>query len=549
MKVIIVGGVAGGATTAARLRRLDEKAEIIMIDKGNHISFANCGLPYYIGDVIKDKKDLLLQTPESFNKRFNVDVRVREKVEKILPDEKKIIVKRLDTDEEYEEDYDKLVLSPGAEPINPFKSLKSEKIKTLRTVEDSIEIKEYIKNNDVKDVTIIGGGYIGVEMAENLSNYSSLNMTIVQKGTHLINPLDEDMACFVHRELKKKGINLILNNGVNQIKENEKLEIILENGKLESDFVILCIGVKPEGMLAKDTGLEVNLKNGAILVNEYMQTTNEDIYALGDAVMANNSVTESSMYTPLAGPANRQARVVANNIAGKTTIYEGTIGSSILKIFDYNLAMAGINEKICKAQGIKYKTIIVSPNSHAGYYPGARLITIKALYNEVNGQIYGVQVWGKEGVDKIADILATAIKMKMSAYDLEKLELCYAPPFSSAKSPVNILGNSIVNEIEELVNTVTWEEAKVLKGNEEYSILDVRTNKEYEAGAYENAIHIPLDDLRNRLDELDKTKTYLVYCRTGLRSYIACRILIQNGVRVKNIIGGYYFYSVIKNDN
>ena len=549
MKVIIVGGVAGGATTAARLRRLDEKAEIIMIDKGNHISFANCGLPYYIGDVIKDKKDLLLQTPESFNKRFNVDVRVREKVEKILPDEKKIIVKRLDTDEEYEEDYDKLVLSPGAEPINPFKSLKSEKIKTLRTVEDSIEIKEYIKNNDVKDVTIIGGGYIGVEMAENLSNYSSLSITIVQKGTHLINPLDEDMACFVHRELKKKGINLILNNGVNQIKENEKLEIILENGKLESDFVILCIGVKPEGMLAKDAGLEVNLKNGAILVNEYMQTTNEDIYALGDAVMANNSVTESSMYTPLAGPANRQARVVANNIAGKTTIYEGTIGSSILKIFDYNLAMAGINEKICKAQGIKYKTIIVSPNSHAGYYPGARLITIKALYNEVNGQIYGVQVWGKEGVDKIADILAIAIKMKMSAYDLEKLELCYAPPFSSAKSPVNILGNSIVNEIEELVNTVTWEEAKVLKGNEEYSILDVRTNKEYEAGAYENAIHIPLDDLRNRLDELDKTKTYLVYCRTGLRSYIACRILIQNGVRVKNIIGGYYFYSVIKNDN
>ena len=549
MKVIIVGGVAGGATTAARLRRLDEKPEIIMIDKGNHISFANCGLPYYIGDVIKDKKDLLLQTPESFNKRFNVDVRVREKVEKILPDEKKIIVKRLDTDEEYEEDYDKLVLSPGAEPINPFKSLKSEKIKTLRTVEDSIEIKEYIKNNDVKDVTIIGGGYIGVEMAENLSNYSSLNITIVQKGTHLINPLDEDMACFVHRELKKKGINLILNNGVNQIKENEKLEIILENGKLESDFVILCIGVKPEGMLAKDTGLEVNLKNGAILVNEYMQTTNEDIYALGDAVMANNSVTESSMYTPLAGPANRQARVVANNIAGKTTIYEGTIGSSILKIFDYNLAMVGINEKICKVQGIKYKTIIVSPNSHAGYYPGARLITIKALYNEVNGQIYGVQVWGKEGVDKIADILAIAIKIKMSAYDLEKLELCYAPPFSSAKSPVNILGNSIVNEIEELVDTVTWEEAKVLKGNEEYSILDVRTNKEYEAGAYENAIHIPLDDLRNRLNELDKTKTYLVYCRTGLRSYIACRILIQNGVRVKNIIGGYYFYSVIKNDN
>lgn len=545
MKVIIVGGVAGGATTAARLRRLDEKAKIIMIDKGNYISFANCGLPYYIGDVIKNKEELLLQTPESFKRRFNVDVRVREEVEKIMPDDKKIIVKRLDTGEEYEEDYDKLVLSPGAEPINPFKKLKSERIKTLRTVEDSIEIKEYIKNDDIKNVTIIGGGYIGVEMAENLSNYPNLNITIVQKGTHLINPLDEDMACFVHEKLKKKGINLILNNGVNKIEENDKLEITLEKGSVESDFVILCIGVKPEGMLANNSGIKVNSKNGAILVNEYMQTSNEDIYALGDAIMVNNSITESSAYIPLAGPANRQARVVANNIVGKSTTYEGAIGSSILKIFDYDLAMAGLNEKICKAQGIKYKTIIVSPNSHAGYYPGARLITIKALYNETNGRILGVQVWGKEGVDKTCDILATAIKMNMTAYDLEKLELCYAPPFSSAKSPVNILGNAIVNEIEGLVDTVTWQCVEELKNKEEYRVLDVRTDKEYEAGAYENVIHIPLDDLRNRLDELDKSKTYLAYCRTGLRSYIACRILTQNGFKVKNITGGYYFYSFL----
>ena len=548
MKVVIVGGVAGGATTAARLRRLDEKAEIIMIDKGNHISFANCGLPYYVGDVIKDKKDLLLQTPESFNKRFNIDVRVRQEVIKIKPEEKKIVIRRLDTGEEYEESYDKLVLSPGAEPINPFKNLESKRIKTLRTVEDSIEIKEYINNNDIKDVTIIGGGYIGVEMAENLSYYPNLNITIVQKGSHLINPLDEDMACFVHKELRKRGINLILNNGVEKIEEGEKLEITLENGSLKSEFIILCIGVKPEGELAKDSELEVSPVNGAINVNKYLETSNSDIYALGDVITTLNSVTENKTYTPLAGPANRQARIVANNIEGKTTSYEGTIGSSILKIFDYDLAMTGLNEKNCESQKIEYKTIIVTPNSHAGYYPGAKLLTIKALYNEETGQIYGAQVWGKEGVDKICDILAVAVKMKMTAYDLEKLELCYAPPFSSAKNPVNILGNSIVNQIEGLVKTVTWSEVKELKKKENICVLDVRTDEEYERGAYEDTIHIPLDDLRDRLENLDKAKEYLVYCRTGLRSYIACRILTQEGFKVQNITGGYYYYSVINNN-
>ena len=545
MKVVIIGGVAGGATTAARLRRLDEKAEIIMIDRGNHISFANCGLPYYIGDIIKEKEDLLLQTPEAFNKRFNVDVRVREEVMKINPQEKKILIKKLDTKKEYEETYDKLVLSPGAEPINPFKHLKSEKIKILRTVEDSIEIKKYIEKNNVKEVTIIGGGYIGVEMGENLSNYSRLNITIVQKGTHLINPLDEDMACFVHSKLREKGIKVVLNNGVSNIEDRGELEITLENGNLKSDFVILCIGVKAETELAISCGLKVGSKG--ILVNEHMQTSNEDIYALGDAIMVQNSVTKNITYTPLAGPANRQARVVANNIIGKITSYEGVIGSSILKIFDYNLAMVGLNEKMCKDKQINYKTIIVSPNSHAGYYPGAKLITIKALYDETEGRILGVQVWGKEGVDKIADILSVAIKMNMTAYDLEKLELCYAPPFSSAKSPVNILGNSIVNQIDGLVDTVTWQEVEELKEKEEYCILDVRTNAEYERGTYKNSIHIPLDEIRNRISELDKSKEYLVYCRTGLRSYIACRILLQNRFKAKNITGGYSFYKVIDN--
>ena len=543
MKIVIVGGVAGGATTAARLRRLDEKAEIIMIDRGYHISFANCGLPYYVGDVIKNKEELLLQTPESFNKRFDVDVRIREEVEKIEPNEKKIIIKKLETGEVYEESYEKLVLSPGAEPINPFKNLKTEKIKTLRTVEDAIGIKEYIINNSIKNVTIIGGGYIGVEMAENLRNYPDLNITIVQKGTHLINPLDEDMACFVHKKLKERKINLILNNGVKNIEEKEKLKITLEDGELDTDFVILCIGVKAETELAKNCGLEVT--NKGILVNEYMQTSNKDIYALGDAVVVKNSITENSVYTPLAGPANRQARVVANNIVGKLTTYEGVIGSSILKIFDYDLAMTGLNEKNCKELEIEYKTIIVSPNSHAGYYPGARLLTIKALYNKKDGKILGAQVWGKEGVDKVCDILGTAIKMKMTAYDLEKLELCYAPPFSSAKSPVNILGNSIVNQMDGLVNNITWKEVDELVKSKEYCVLDVRTDGEYERGAYKNCIHIPLDEIRNRLEELDENKTYLVYCRTGLRSYIACRILLQNGFKVENITGGYYFYSVL----
>lgn len=544
MKVIIVGGVAGGATTATRLRRLDEKAEIIMIDRGNHISFANCGLPYYVGDVIKRKEDLLLQTPESFNKRFNIDVRIRQEVIEIKPEEKKVLIKKVDSGEEYEESYDKLVLSPGAEPINPFKNLKSKRIKTLRTVEDSIEIKEYIRNNNIRDVTIIGGGYIGVEMAENLINYPNLSITIVQKGSHLINPIDEDMACFVHRELDKNGVKLILNNSVNEIKETEeKLEIVLENKTIETDFVVLCIGVRAEITLAINSRLKIGEKG--ILVDEYMQTSNKDIYALGDAVMVKNSITENIGYTPLAGPANRQARIVANNIVGKTSSYEGTIGSSILKIFKYNLAITGLNERMCRVNNINYKTIIISQNSHAGYYPNAKLITIKTLYNDANGEILGAQVWGKEGVDKICDILATAIKMKMTAYDLEKLELCYAPPFSSAKSPVNILGNAIVNQIEGLVDTITWQKTEELKDKEGCCVLDVRTSEEYEKGKCEKSMHIPLDEIRNRIKELDKSKEYLVYCRTGLRSYIACRILKQNGFKVKNITGGYYLYSVI----
>lgn len=543
MKVIIVGGVAGGATTATRLRRLNEKAEIILIERGNHISFANCGLPYYIGDVIKEKKNLLLQTPEDFNKRFNIDVRIKQEVIKINRKEKNVIIKNLETNEEYKENYDKLVLSPGASPINPFKNLNSEKIRTLRSVEDSIKIKEYITSHNIKSVTIIGGGYIGVEMAENLSNYKEINVRIIEKGSHLIAPLDEDMAKFVHKILRTKKITVILNNGVSQIvNDNDKLNICLDNNtNIDTDFVILCIGVKPEDMLANQAGLNV-YTTGGIEVDEQMKTSDEDIFALGDAVKIKNCITEDITHIPLAGPANKQARVVANNICGMQTIYTGSVGSSILKIFNYNIGMTGINELTCQKKNIQYKTIILSPYSHATYYPGASMLTIKAIYEKKTGKILGAQILGKEGVDKITDILAIAIKMKMTAFDLEDFDLCYAPPFSSAKSPVNLLGNSIVNEITGLVKTITWEEVEELKENNGISVLDVRTDEEYEIGNFNGCIHIALDELRGRINELDKSKVYCVYCRTGLRSYIACRILSQNGFEVKNITGGYYYY-------
>ena len=540
MKVIIIGGVAGGATTAARLRRLDEKAEIILIERGNFISFANCGLPYFIGDVIKNKKDLLVQTPENFNRRFNIDVRIKQEVIGINRQEKYVQIKNLETNEEYNETYDKLVLSPGAKPINPFKNIESERIKTLRNVEDSISIKETILNKHLKNISIIGGGYIGVEVAENLSNYKDIKVTMIEKSSHLIAPLDKDMARFVHNVLRGNGINLILNNGVKEINNNNELNITLENDEnVETDFIILCIGVRPEDDLARQAGLDI-YPNGGIVVNEQMKTNDNDIYALGDAVKIKNCVTEEFANISLAGPANKQARIVANNICGIKSKYDGSIGSSILKLFNYNVGMTGINEAIAKMKNMQYKTIILSPFSHATYYPGANMLTIKAIYEEKTGRILGAQIFGKEGVDKITDILATAIIMKMTAYDLEKLDLCYAPPFSSAKSPVNLLGNSIVNVIEGLVETVTWEDVK--ERNEDVKVLDVRTDREYEAGAYKDCIHIPLDDLRNRLNELDMTKTYLVYCRTGLRSYIACRILSQNGFKVKNITGGYYYY-------
>ena len=545
MKVLIVGGVAGGATTATRLRRLDEKAQIIIFERGEFVSFANCGLPYYIGDVIKDKKDLLLQTPKSFKDRFNIDVRIKNEVIKIDREKKEVLVRNLEDRSEYIETYDKLVLSPGAEPINPFKELNSNKISTLRNVDDSVKIREYIEENKPKNVVIIGGGYIGVEVAENIKHYDEVNVTIVEKATHVIASIDKDIASIVQNKLRENNINLILNNGVKEIKDNDEIfNIILDNGKIEADYIILSIGVRPETSIVKEAGIALNAK-GSIIVDEYMRTNDKDIYALGDAIEIKNYVTNEKDYIPLAGPANRQARIVANNICGLESKYNGTMGSSVLKLFDYTLATTGISEEKCKMLDINYKKIIVTPFSHATYYPGASEMIVKVIYSEVENVLLGAQVIGKEGVDKIADLIATAIRSKLSIYDLEDLELCYAPPFSSAKSVINIVGNVIENEINGLVKNISWENVEKLDNP---YVLDARTKKEYEKGYFKGAINIPLDELRENISKLDKSKEIYVYCKTGVRSYIACRILMQNGFKVKNIMGGYNLYKEIEND-
>ena len=588
MKIVIVGGVAGGATTATRLRRLSENNEIILFERGEYISFANCGLPYYISDVISKKEDLLVQTPKAFKDRFNIDVRIKQEVISINKENKTVDVKNLSTGETYTETYDKLVLSPGAEPINPFKNLNSKRIFTLRTIDDSSKIKEYISKNDVKNVVIVGGGYIGVEMAENLSHLSSrekcntnenmqidlkksknINISIVEKSSHLIPTIDADMASFVHKALIKNSVKVFLNQGVESIIEGDELFIKLENMSIKADMVILCIGIRPESTLAKEAGLAVN-ERGYIIVDEKMLTSDENIYALGDAALIENAITGRKSPLALAGPANRQARIVANNIMGMESKYEGFIGSSILKIFDYTLGMTGLSEKTCREQNIEYKTMIISPYSHAKYYPGAKVMTIKVLYragkknadinNEAEntelknctGQILGATVFGKEGIDKVTDILATAIRNKMTAKDLSELELCYALSYSSAKSPVNIIGNSIENEMDGLVDTISVTE--FLRNFEQYSnkdkyiILDVRTETEYDLSHIEGAINIPLDELREYLKELSNvTKEIIVHCHSGLRSYIACRILKENGFKVKNLIGGYVMYDIVKN--
>ena len=545
MKVVIVGGVAGGASAAARLRRLDESAEIIMFERGEYISFANCGLPYYIGGEITKKSALTLQTPQSFNARFNVDVRVNSEVTSIDPKAKTVTV-RSKYRGEYTESYDKLILSPGAAPIRPpMEGADNARVFTLRNIPDTIKIREYVEEEFPESAVVVGGGYIGVEMAENLKN-AGVAVTIVELADHVIAPLDYDMACDVHRYLKEKGVGLILKNGVQAIKEEGgKLKLTLSDGEIETDMVIMAVGVRPDTALAKEAGLELN-KRGAIVVNEHMLTSDPDIYAVGDAVEVTDFVTGEKAYIPLAGPANKQGRIAADNICGIPTTYKNTLGSAVLKIFDMTVATTGVNERAAKAAGLDYDKVYTYSNSHASYYPGSTGMSIKTLYEKGTGKILGAQIVGFDGVDKRCDVLATAIRAGMTAKDLTELELCYAPPFGSAKDPVNFVGYVIENTLAGRVKNFFWDDVAKLPRDGSVTLLDVRTDLERENGQYiEGFIHIPVDELRARAGELDKSKPVYIHCRTGLRSYVACCMLAGMGFDCYNLSGGWRLYESI----
>ena len=544
MKTVIIGGVAGGASAAARLRRLDEKAEIIILERGEFVSFANCGLPYYIGGSITDKKDLTLQTPQSFKARFNIDVRVFNEAVKISPNTKTVTVKNLHTGETYNESYDHLVLSPGAEPIKPnIDGINGDRVFTLRNIPDTVKIKSYIEAANPKSAVVIGGGYIGVEMAENLAE-AGLEVSIVELADHLIAPLDFDMAADVHRYIKGKGIKLYLNNGVKAIDNNK---VILQNGQICADMIIMSVGVRPETAIAKACGIKVNPR-GSIVVDRKMRTNIPDIYAVGDAVEVEDFISKAPAFIPLAGPANKQGRIAADNIAGIESEYTGTQGSAVLKLFDMTVATTGLNEKSAQAKGMDYDKTYLYLASHASYYPGGNMMSIKALWDKKTLKVIGAQIVGFEGVDKRMDVLATVIRFGGKISDLTTLELCYAPPFSSAKDPVNMIGFVAENIVTGKIKQFFWHDVENLSRDGSVTLLDARTVTEVSRGKIEGFINIPLDSLRERMNEIPKGKPVYVYCHSGLRSYIACRILAGNGYDCYNLAGGWRLYESVINE-
>ena len=548
MKVVIVGGVAGGASAAARLRRLDEKAEIIMFERGEYISFANCGLPYYIGGEINKKSALTLQTPQSFNSRFNVDVRVWNEVTAIDAEKKQVTVHNVQTGEDYTESYDELILSPGAAPLVPkMDGVDDPRVFTLRNIPDTVKIRDYVEEEFPESAVVVGGGYIGVEMAENLKK-AGLKVTIVELADHVIAPLDGDMAAEVHRYLRDQGVELMLGKAVQSMEDKGgKLTLHLSEGEIETDMVILSVGVRPDTALAQSAGLELNPK-GAIVVNEHMQTSKEHIYAVGDAIEIVDFVTGKKGYVPLAGPANKQGRIAADNICGIKSSYKNTLGSSVLKIFDMTVAMTGVNERTAQAAGLDYDKVYTYSQSHASYYPGGHSISIKTLYEKGTGKILGAQLVGYDGVDKRCDVIATAIRAGMTAYDLTELELCYAPPFGSAKDPVNFVGYVIENTLTGKVKNFFWNDVEKLPRDGSVTLLDVRTPSEREVGHIPGFIHIPLDELRQRAGELPQDKPVYIHCHSGLRSYLACRMLTGLGYDCCNLSGGWRFYEIAVND-
>ena len=549
MKVVIVGGVAGGATAAARIRRLDEQAEIVVFERSGYISYANCGLPYYIGDVITDPEDLTLQTPQSFFSRFQVTMKVRHEVTAIHPDRRTVSVKNLETGEEFAESYDKLLLSPGAKPTQPrLPGVDLSKLFTLRTVEDTFRIKEFIRTHHPKSVVLAGGGFIGLELAENLRELG-MEVTIVQRPKQLMNPFDPDMAAFIHNEMRKTGIRLALGHTVEGFEEKGGgVDVLLKDEQpLHADMVVLAIGVTPDTALAKEAGLELGIK-GSILVNDRMETSVPDIYAVGDAVQVKHFVTGQNALISLAGPANKQGRIAADNICGGDSRYSGSQGSSVIKVFDMTAATTGVNETNAKKAGLSVDKVILSPMSHAGYYPGGKVMTMKVVFEKETYRLLGAQIVGYEGVDKRIDVLATAIRAGMKATDLKELDLAYAPPYSSAKDPVNMAGFMIDNIANGVLKQWHLEDAETLPRDGSVTLLDTRTVREYGRGHIDGFANIPVDELRERLDELDKSKPVYVICQSGLRSYIACRILSGNGFDCYNFSGGFRFYDAVRND-
>ena len=549
MKVVIIGGVAGGATAAARIRRLDEQAEIVVFERSGFVSYANCGLPYYIGGVIEDPDALTLQTPESFFSRFRVTMKVRHEVTAIHPERKTVSVKNLETGELFEESYEKLLLSPGAKPTQPrLPGLGSEKIFTLRTVEDTFRIKEYIRAKQPKSAVLAGGGFISLELAENLRELG-MDVTIVQRPKQLMNPFDADMAAFIHGEMRKHGVRLALGHTVEGFEEKDSgVDVLLKDeAPLHADMVVLAIGVSPDTGLAKDAGLELGIK-GSILVNDRMETSVPDIYAVGDAVQVKHFVTGQDALIALAGPANKQGRIAADNICGGDSRYSGSQGSSVVKVFDLTAAATGVNETNAGKAGLSVDSVVLSPMSHAGYYPGGKVMTMKVVFEKETYRLLGAQIVGYEGVDKRIDVLATAIRAGLKATQLKELELAYAPPYSSAKDPVNMAGFMIENIANGVLKQWHLEDVDKLPRDGSVTLLDTRTVGEYAGGHIDGFTNIPVDQLRERLGELDKSKPVYVICQSGLRSYIACRILSGYGFTCYNFSGGFRFYDAVTHD-
>ena len=549
MKVVIVGGVAGGATAAARIRRLDEQAEIVVFERSGFVSYANCGLPYYIGGVIEDPDALTLQTPESFFSRFRVTMKVRHEVTAIHPKRKTVSVKNLETGELFEESYEKLLLSPGAKPTQPrLPGLGSEKIFTLRTVEDTFRIKEYIRAKQPKSAVLAGGGFISLELAENLRELG-MDVTIVQRPKQLMNPFDADMAAFIHGEMRKHGVRLALGHTVEGFEEKDSgVDVLLKDeAPLRADMVVLAIGVSPDTHLAQEAGLELGIK-GSILVNDRMETSVPDIYAVGDAVQVKHFVTGQDALIALAGPANKQGRIAADNICGGDSRYSGSQGSSVVKVFDLTAAATGVNETNAGKAGLSVDSVVLSPMSHAGYYPGGKVMTMKVVFEKETYRLLGAQIVGYEGVDKRIDVLATAIRAGLKATQLKELELAYAPPYSSAKDPVNMAGFMIENIASGVLKQWHLEEVDKLPKDGSVTLLDTRTVGEYAGGHIDGFTNIPVDQLRERLGELDKSKPVYVICQSGLRSYIACRILSGYGFTCYNFSGGFRFYDAVTHD-